>query len=57
MSNIDLRAAAEDLKKLRGLPPYNTPSNTCWGDGYFAASLRKKYGVSIEELERLTGVR
>ena len=42
----------DDLKMLRGLPPYDTGSNICRGDGYFARSLEKKYGKTIEELAR-----
>jgi hypothetical protein len=28
-----------ELKKLYGLAPYNTPSNICYGDGYFSNSI------------------
>lgn len=49
--------AADDLRKLFGLPPYDKPGNHCWGDGYYSRSLEKKYGKTIEELEKLTGVR
>lgn len=45
----------DDLAKLDGKPPYNTPSNYCWGDGYFASSLEQKYGAPIETLRRLVG--
>lgn len=44
--------ARDDLRKLHGHAPYNTPSNICYGDGYFAASLVTKYGMSITELEK-----
>lgn len=44
--------ALDELKMLRGQPPYNNWSNICAHDGYFAASLVRKYGMSIEDLER-----
>lgn len=31
------------LKKLNGLPPYDTPSNLCRNDGYFAQSIRNNF--------------
>lgn len=40
----DLKALEKDIKILLGLPPYNSPSNYCWNDNYFAASLNSKYG-------------
>jgi hypothetical protein len=43
--------ALDDMKKLRGLPPYNE-TNPCYGDGYFAASLERKYGCTLEELAK-----
>lgn len=50
---IDKEKAIEDLKMLHGYPPYHGGGNICEGDGYFAASLRKKYRVkSIDELEQ-----
>jgi hypothetical protein len=39
-----------DIQKFLGEGEYNTPSNPCWGDGYFAKSLEEKWGKSIEEL-------
>lgn len=42
----------DDLAKLDGLPPYNVPSNPCYGDGYFALSLERKYGASLDELRK-----
>jgi len=36
----------DDLKKLRGLPPYDTWSNHCCGDGYFAGSIRAKWSAA-----------
>ena len=56
MANINKSQARDELKKLYGLPPYDRPGNICQGDGYFSASLRSKYGMSLEELGRLVGV-
>ena len=50
---IDIIKATDDLAMLKGDPPYNIPSNICYGDGYYAASLERRYGMSIEELERI----
>lgn len=33
----------EMLKKLYGLPPYDNWSNICYGDGYFAKSIKDKF--------------
>lgn len=40
----------DDLKKLYGLPPYDSGGNICRGDGYFARSLEEKYGKPLKEL-------
>lgn len=46
------KEAREDLKKLDGEGP-GGKLNSAYGDGYFAVSLKKKYGVdSIDELRR-----
>ena len=45
----------DDLDKLDGKGIHNTPSNYCWGDGYFASSLERKYGVPVATLRRLVG--
>lgn len=47
----------DDLAKLNGEPPYNTPSNICWNDAYFGKSLERKYGATIDELQRIVGRR
>lgn len=39
MSNLE-----NDVRKYLGLPPYNTMSNICYGDGHFLMSLYKTYG-------------
>ncbi len=48
--------AADDLKKLLGLSPYDTMDNPCYGDGYFAKSLEERYGMPIRQLRKETGV-
>lgn len=49
--------ATDDLKKLLGLSPYDTMDNPCYGDGYFAKSLEERYGVTIDELKKETGLK
>lgn len=36
----------DDLKKFKGLPPYNDWSNICAGDGYFWNDIQKRYTES-----------
>lgn len=38
--------ARDELAMLDGMPPHNVPWNICYGDGYFASSLLRKYKVS-----------
>ena len=43
------------LKILNGLPPYNTGSNICYGDGYYSRSIpghegNKEYDTAMDEL-------
>ncbi len=52
---INKQKAINDLKQLRGLPPYDGFSNFCANDGYYAKSLERKYGMSIGELEKACG--
>lgn len=49
-------ALREDLKKLLGLEPYNTPSNTSLRDSYFASSIENRYGATISDLRKLVGL-
>jgi len=42
----------QKLDKLDGKPPYDTPSNHCYGDSYYAKSLEREYGAPIEELRK-----
>lgn len=45
------KQAVEDIKMLRGLPPYNNWGNISYGDDYFAQSIKSKYGCDdIEEI-------
>lgn len=34
----------DDMKKLLGLAPYNSPANICWNDNYFYRYLISHYG-------------
>jgi hypothetical protein len=47
--------ALDELRMLKGDAPHNGGGNICRGDGYFANSLVRKYGMSISELERAVG--
>lgn len=39
-----MTALEEDCRKLLGLEPFNTWTNTCFGDGFYYKSLCEKYG-------------
>ena len=54
---MNLNKAKESLEILFGVPPHNIPSNICWNDAYFAKDIERKFGKSIEELCKLTGVK
>lgn len=45
----------DDVRKLLGLKPHDSPSNICWNDNYFAKSLEEKYGEKVvrKEADRL----
>ena len=49
------QAAVDKLKKFHGLPPYDDGGNIVRGDGYFARSLERKYGMGLDDLERISG--
>ena len=49
------KEAIKDLKMLHGMPPYDSPSNYCKGDGYFANNMIKKYNMSMRDLIKKTG--
>jgi len=42
----------KEMAMLDGKPPYDGPENPCRGDAYYATSLQRKYGATIEELRR-----
>lgn len=47
----------EMLKKLYGLPPYNTWTNLCYGDGYFAKSIQEKFSQDeINKAKKKLGI-
>lgn len=48
--DINLESLTDELQ---GHPPYDNFSNICMGDGYFAKSLERKYGLSIGELTKI----
>jgi len=39
----------DEVKMLRGIPPYNGSGNQCKGDGYYAKSIYAKYPKSLIE--------
>jgi hypothetical protein len=56
MSNYE--KLKDNLKKLYGLPPYNTPTNICYGDGYFAASIERDFAKEdISKAEKELGLK
>lgn len=55
--NIDMKKAADDIAKFDGLPPYNTPGNFVYADGYFAQEVEKRHGMSIAELRKIVAKR
>jgi len=55
LTKKQLKTALDDLKRLYGIPPYDTMSNICYSDGYFANSLVHIYGMPLAELEKVTG--
>jgi len=54
---MNIEKAKDDLKKLKGLSPYNTSSNLCWNDAYFGKAIEREHGKTIKELEEITGVK
>ena len=45
----------DKLRMLDGLPPYNTGSNLCRGDPYFAAQLVREFGMMLPALREAAG--
>ena len=53
---IDKAQAWKDLDRYHNKGRFaNDPANFCYSDPYYALSLKKKYGMSIEELEKAIG--
>lgn len=55
LNKTQLAKAMKDLKVLNGDPPFDNWSNICYGDGYFANSLVKRYGMPLDELGKVCG--
>jgi hypothetical protein len=53
---MNLAELTDEIKRLLGLGEYNSPSNPCWGDTYYGASLERKYGRPIAELRKIVEV-
>ena len=54
MKRYDVNSCVEDLKRLKGLPPYDGPSNIVCNDGYFAQSIEQDYCiVTRQEADRI----
>ncbi len=51
-----LERLRDDVRRFRGYPPYNDPSNPCVGDGYFAHSLKKKWRLSFEDILKIANL-
>ena len=47
-----VKQCIDDLKKLRGLPPYDGADNPCRWDGIFAISLREKSSETVMKKAR-----
>ncbi len=56
LTDSQLKEAAEDLRKLEGLPPYDGGGNICRNDGYFANDIERRWGMPIHELRKVTGI-
>lgn len=54
MNPKDRAEAIDKLKMLHGLPPHDGFS-IVRGDGYFAKSIVQRFGMSIAELEKVSG--
>jgi len=45
----------DKLKMLDGFPPHNEGGNFLMGDGYFANSIERKYGMPLSQLQKEVG--
>lgn len=51
------RTAEDQLRKLNGLPPYDTPSNYVRGDGYFWLSIKREFSKKdIDAAKKKLGI-
>ena len=53
METNEVKKCVDDLKKLRGLPPYNTPSNIVLNDGRFAKNISDNYSTDVIEMAEI----
>lgn len=54
--NINKIVLKDEIEKFLGRGKHRTHSNICYGDAYYALSLERKYGKSIEELRKMVGM-
>lgn len=47
MKSTDKEKCKEQLKKLNGLPPYNSSTNFVAHDNYFAQSIREEFDEKV----------
>ena len=50
ISMVDDKSFSNDWKKYVGMPPYDDGGNPCLGDGFYIASMVKKYGISFDDM-------
>lgn len=54
--NINKEEAKKDLDKLYGNGLFKRDhANLCYGDGYYALSLKQKYGMELDALAKEIG--
>lgn len=54
MESQDIKACVDDLKKLKGISPYNTSTNYVVNDSWFWMSIQKKYSKeTIKQAEQV----
>ena len=57
MKSTDKQKCKEQLKKLNGLPPYNSPLNFVAHDNFFAQSIKDEFDDKlIDECEKELGI-
>lgn len=50
---MDIGKLKDDLKRLDGKKPYDTPDNSCWNDAYFAKAMEAEYGYPLKKLREI----